>query len=85
MIQDKSIDSKAKENALNKKMESDKLLDTYKQALVQATELLKQLDQLPNLLLMILLKIHMTQKSQNYRGSWTGRLNLFLKNMSLPC
>ena len=42
MIQDQSIDFKQKENVLNKKMESDKLLDTYKQALVQATNLLKK-------------------------------------------
>lgn len=42
MIQDQNIDEKQKNNILNKKMESDKLLDTYKQALVQATELLKK-------------------------------------------
>lgn len=42
MIQDQTIDQRQKENILNKKMESDKLLDTYKQALVQATNLLKK-------------------------------------------
>ncbi len=42
LIQDVSIDSKQKEIILNKKMESDKLLDTYKHALVQATNLLKE-------------------------------------------
>ena len=42
MIQDYSLDHKQKENALNKKMESDKLLDTYKTSLVHATELLKK-------------------------------------------
>lgn len=45
MIQDQSIDQRQKENILNKKMESDKLLDTYKQALVQATNLLKKYPQ----------------------------------------
>lgn len=42
MIQDQSIDEKQKNNILNKKMESDKLLDTYKQSLVRATNLLKK-------------------------------------------
>lgn len=42
MIQDQSIDEKQKNNILNKKMESDKLLDSYKHALVQATNLLKK-------------------------------------------
>lgn len=42
MIQDQTIDEKQKNNILNKKMESDKLLDTYKNSLVQATNLLKK-------------------------------------------
>ncbi len=41
-IQNQSLDEKQKNNILNKKMESDKLLDIYKQSLVQATELLKK-------------------------------------------
>lgn len=42
MIQDQSLDEKQKNNVLNKKMESDKLLDTYKNAMIQATQLLKE-------------------------------------------
>ena len=42
MIQDRSLDEKQKNNILNRKMESDRLLDTYKNELVYATELLKQ-------------------------------------------
>lgn len=42
MIQDQSLDEKQKNNILNKKMESDKLLDIYKNAMIQATQLLKE-------------------------------------------
>lgn len=42
MIQDQNLDEKQKNNVLNKKMESDKLLDTYKNAMIQATQLLKE-------------------------------------------
>ncbi len=42
MIQDQSLDERQANNILNKKMESDKLLDSYKNSLIQATELLKQ-------------------------------------------
>lgn len=41
-IQDPTMDEKQKNNILNKKMASDKLIYSYKNALVQATELLKQ-------------------------------------------
>ena len=40
-IQDMTIDPAEKESYLNKKMESDKLLNTYKISLIKATELLK--------------------------------------------
>lgn len=42
LIQDQSFDEKQKNNILNKKMESDKLLDSYKNSLIHATALLKQ-------------------------------------------
>ena len=41
-IQQPDISQQAKNALLNKKMESDKLLNTYKNSMVQATELLKQ-------------------------------------------
>jgi peptidoglycan pentaglycine glycine transferase (the second and third glycine) len=41
MIQRPYLEPKERENYLNKKMESDKLLETYKNNLVLATELLK--------------------------------------------
>lgn len=41
MIQRPYLEAKERENYLNKKMESDKLLETYKNNLVLATELLK--------------------------------------------
>ncbi len=41
-IQHPDISQQAKNALLNKKMESDKLLNTYKNSMVQATELLKQ-------------------------------------------
>ena len=41
-IQDIDLDPKERENFLNKKMESDKLLTAYKNNLLKATELLKQ-------------------------------------------
>lgn len=40
-IQNLSIDNKERENFLNKKMESDKLITTYKKNLLLATDLLK--------------------------------------------
>lgn len=40
-IQNLDLPVKAKETLLNKKMESDKLLNTYKNSMVEATELLK--------------------------------------------
>lgn len=40
-IQESAIDDKERENFLNKKMESDKLITTYKKSLLIATELLK--------------------------------------------
>lgn len=40
-IQDMSLDLKERETYLNKKMESDKLITTYKSNLLKATELLK--------------------------------------------
>lgn len=42
IIQSPTLDERERENYLNKKMESDKLLNTYKNTLVLATELLKQ-------------------------------------------
>ena len=41
-IQDPSLTPQAKNKLLNKKMESDKLLNTYKNNMVQATNLLKE-------------------------------------------
>ena len=41
-IQDLSIDPKERDNYLNKKMESDKLITAYKNSLLKATELLKE-------------------------------------------
>ena len=41
-IQSMDISPQAKNSLLNKKMESDKLLNTYKNSMVRATELLKQ-------------------------------------------
>ena len=41
-IQKISLSPQAKNSLLNKKMESDKLLNTYKNSMVQATELLKK-------------------------------------------
>ena len=41
-IQDLDLDPKERENYLSKKMESDKLITTYKNSLLKATELLKQ-------------------------------------------
>lgn len=41
-IQDIDLDPKERENYLNKKMESDKLITAYKNNLLKATELLKQ-------------------------------------------
>ena len=40
-VQDMSLDSKERETYLNRKMESDKLITTYKNNLLTATELLK--------------------------------------------
>lgn len=40
-IQESAIDDKERENFLNKKMESDKLITTYKKSLLIATDLLK--------------------------------------------
>ena len=40
-VQNKQVTGKKKQTALNEKMESDKLLNTYKNDLVWATELLK--------------------------------------------
>ena len=40
-VQDMSLDEKERENYLNKKMESDKLITTYKKNLLTATDLLK--------------------------------------------
>lgn len=40
-VQDISLDEKERDNYLNKKMESDKLITTYKQNLLTATDLLK--------------------------------------------
>lgn len=40
-VQDMSLDEKERDNYLNKKMESDKLITTYKKNLLTATELLK--------------------------------------------
>lgn len=40
-IQESAIDDKERDNFLNKKMESDKLITTYKKSLLIATELLK--------------------------------------------
>ena len=42
IIQSPNLDERERENYLNKKMESDKLLNTYKNTLILATELLKQ-------------------------------------------
>ena len=42
MIQDMSLDLKERNNYLNQKMESDKLLNTYKNNIVTATDLLKE-------------------------------------------
>lgn len=42
MIQNKDLDENKKNNILNKKMESDRLIDVYKTSLVQATKLLKE-------------------------------------------
>ena len=41
-IQDISLDPKERDNYLNKKMESDKLITAYKNNLLKATEMLKQ-------------------------------------------
>ncbi len=41
-IQDLDLDPKERENYLNKKMESDKLITAYKNSLLKSTELLKQ-------------------------------------------
>ena len=41
-IQDLDLDPKERENFLNKKMESDKLITAYKNNLLKATELLKE-------------------------------------------
>ena len=41
-IQDLDLDPKERENLLNKKMESDKLITAYKNNLLKSTELLKQ-------------------------------------------
>ena len=41
-IQDLNLDPKERENYLNKKIESDKLVTTYKNNLLKATELLKE-------------------------------------------
>ena len=41
-IQDLDLDPKERENFLNKKMESDKLINAYKNNLLKSTELLKQ-------------------------------------------
>ena len=41
-IQNTTLSPQVKNSLLNKKMESDKLLNTYKNSMVQATELLKQ-------------------------------------------
>lgn len=41
-IQDITLDEKERNNYLNKKMESDKLINTYKNNLLTSTELLKQ-------------------------------------------
>lgn len=41
-IQDMSIDPKERESYLNKKMQSDKLITSYKTSLLKATELLKE-------------------------------------------
>lgn len=40
-VQDMSLDTKERDNYLNKKMESDKLITTYKKNLLTSTELLK--------------------------------------------
>ena len=42
IIQDMTLDIKERNNYLNQKMESDKLLNTYKNNIVAATELLKE-------------------------------------------
>lgn len=42
IIQDPYLDEKERNNYLNKKMESDKLVNTYKNNLILATELLKE-------------------------------------------
>lgn len=45
LIQDMTLDRKERNNFLNQKMESDKLLNTYKNNIVLATDLLKQYPQ----------------------------------------
>ncbi len=45
LIQDLTLDSKERNNFLNQKMESDKLLNTYKNNIVLATNLLKEFPQ----------------------------------------
>lgn len=45
MIQDPTLDQKERNNILNQKMESDKLINTYKNNIVVATELLKKYPQ----------------------------------------
>lgn len=45
LIQDMTLDRKDRNNFLNQKMESDKLLNTYKNNIVLATDLLKQYPQ----------------------------------------
>ena len=45
LIQDMTLDRKERNNYLNQKMESDKLLNTYKNNIVLATDLLKQYPQ----------------------------------------
>lgn len=45
LIQDMTLDRKERNNFLNQKMESDKLLNTYKNNIVLATDLLKQFPQ----------------------------------------
>ena len=42
LIQNNQADAKQRELTLNKKMESDKLLDTYKNSIIKATNLLKK-------------------------------------------